>query len=70
MTDPAWVNPPEEEEPCGIEGCGRAELPYGDDVACGLLKLFPGRHVELPECGATRTVDKWIAAGLLDARPG
>lgn len=60
------VNPPEEEEPCGIEGCQRAVLPYPDDVACGLTKLFGvDSTLELPECGVTRTIDKWEAAGLL-----
>lgn len=58
------VNPPGEEEPCGIEGCGRAVLPYGDDVECGLSKLLRGAGLpfeERPECGTTRTVDKWMA---------
>lgn len=70
MADSRWVNPPGQEEPCGVEGCGRVVVPYGDDVACGLLKLFPGQRVELPECGTTRTVDKWIEEGLLDGLGG
>jgi hypothetical protein len=58
-----------EEQPCGVEGCGRSTLPYGDDVRCGLSKLF--RYEDTPEhlkrlCSSEILVDNWLKEGLFD----
>jgi len=55
------------EVPCRIEGCGRCVVPYGDDVMCGLARIYGIDNPKIQgvaECGAEATIAKWERMGL------